>query len=192
MNRKIHLLSLLLLFTGTFTVTSCSDDDSSQTELIDTSNINSFNILKKSSKSSIESANSNIYGEGTLMFKNNESLDFKIIDENTFTYDVEKNGEYNLLVKKENNFFIFYDSNTLEKLGKAELSVNKNVGTLVFTENYITNNTNSILAKGGGWRSCFEGKMGSAEGVTLLALSSFGGPWATAGFVSGVAIGCAL
>lgn len=190
MNRKIHLLSLLLLFTGTFTVTSCSDDDSSQTELIDTSNINSFNIIKKSSKSSIESAN--IYGEGTLMFKNNESLDFKIIDENTFTYDVEKNGEYNLLVKKENNFFIFYDSSTLEKLGKAELSVNKNVGTLVFTENYITNNTNSILAKGGGWRACFEGKMGSAEGVTLLALSSFGGPWATAGFVSGVAIGCAL
>ena len=49
MNRKIHLLSLLLLFTGTFTVTSCSDDDSSQTELIDTSNINSFNIIKKSS-----------------------------------------------------------------------------------------------------------------------------------------------
>lgn len=183
--KKLQLLGLFLFFfTGSNILLSCKNDE--EFDMIDISDedINSFEIIKRSNKS-IE--NISIYGSGTVSFKSNEKMDFQIIDENTFSYDIAKNGNFDLLVKKENNFFIFYDSITNVKLAKAQLIIDGNKGALVFIDNYITSS-----ARRGGWISCFEGKLVSSEKISLLTISAFGEPWSTAGFVSGVAISCAL
>ena len=183
---KHSLLLLTLAFTTSFIITSCNDDDD-KIENTNNLTLNKFKVIEK--VNNISKKNTQINKEGIVIFETNKSIEFKIIDDNTFLYDIAKNGEFDLLVKKEDQLFYFYDNKSNEKIGTANLIVNNNIGTLYF--NTVKNN-NNLAAKGGNWRQCFESSLGSAEGIVGMAISTVGGPWSTAGFLSVVAVACAL